>query len=268
MDKYIQLLKKLGFTQDQIDAAVKDDSDIAAIAKEYQDKQFELFKADPDHNNGLKDDAKKKGLAEAYTKAKKQLNVKFALGLQNKELDELDYDAVIEKAEEKVKKSGTEEVNTLNQTIFDLNKKLQEKEDVLVNKEKTLTENHAKELTAVHTDIAFRKQIASKKRIIPEDDALVYFNSRLEKEGITTKKDDKGNITFWKGDYQLKKEDNTGFETIESLDERFLGSFIEKSNGNGSDGNGQQQQQQQDKDLVLSPTLQKYMEAEKAASTN
>lgn len=268
MDKYIQLLKKLGFTQDQIDAAVKDDSDIAAIAKEYQDKQFELFKADPEHNNGLKDDAKKKGLAEAYTKAKKLLNVKFALGLQNKDLDELDYDAVIEKAEEKAKKSGTEEVTTLNQTIFDLNKKLQDKEDELVTKEKTLNEKHSKELNSVHTGIAFRKQIGTKKRIIPEEDALVYFNTRLEGEGITTKIDDKGNITFWKGDYQLKKEDNTGFETIESLDERFLGSFIEKSNGNGSDGNGQQQQQQQDKDLVLSPTLQKYMEAEKAASTN
>ena len=62
MDKYIQLLKKLGFTQDQIDAAVKDDSDIAAIVKEYQDKQFELFKADADHNNGIKEFLKSKNL--------------------------------------------------------------------------------------------------------------------------------------------------------------------------------------------------------------
>jgi len=266
MEKYIQLLKKLGFTQDQIDAAIKDDSNIDEIAKAHNEKQFELFKADPEHHNSLKDDAKKKGLAEAFTKVKKALNVKFSLGLQNKDLDELDYDALLEKAQEKTKTAGTEEVTTLNQTIFDLNKKYQELEDKSNADKKALEEKSESEKNAIYTDIDFNKQISSKKRIIPVEDAVVYFKTRLEKEGITTKRDATGKMTFWKGEYQLKKEDNTGFETIESLDERFLGSFIEKSNGTGG-GAGVGSQEQNEKDLVLSPTLAKYLEAE-TASTN
>jgi len=266
MEKYIQLLKKIGFTQEQIDAAIKDDSNIDEIAKAHNEKQFELFKADPEHHNSLKDESKKKGLAEAFTKVKKALNVKFSLGLQNKELDELDYDAVLEKAQEKTKTAGTEEVTALNQTIFDLNKKYQEVEDKSTADKKALEEKLESEKNAIYTDIDFNKQITSKKRIIPAEDAVVYFKTRLEKEGITTKRDAAGKMTFWKGEYQLKKEDNTGFETIESLDERFLGSFVEKSNGTGGGGGGGSQEQNE-KDLVLSPTLAKYLEAE-TASTN
>jgi hypothetical protein len=267
MEKYIQLLKKLGFTQEQIDAANKEDSNIDEIAKAHNDKQFELFKAEPEHHNSLKDEAKKKGLAEAFTKVKKALNVKFSLGLQNKDLEELDYDTVLEKAQEKSNNAGTEEVTALNQTIFDLNKKYQDLEDKYSTEKKALEDRLESEKNAIYTDIDFNKQIASKKRIIPEEDAVVYFKTRLEKEGITTKRDDKGNLTFWKGEYQLKNKDNTGFETIESLDERFLGSFVEKSNGSGGAGGSSQQQQEENKDLVLSSTLTKYLEAE-TASTN
>jgi hypothetical protein len=67
MEKYIELLKKLGFTQEQIDEAAKDDSDIAVLAKAFQDKQFELFKADAKYHDTLKTESKKQGLAEAYT---------------------------------------------------------------------------------------------------------------------------------------------------------------------------------------------------------
>lgn len=258
MDKYINFLTKLGFTKSQIEDIEKDETDIDSILKDFNSNKFELFKADADYNNSLKSESKKQGLAEAYTKAKKTLNNKFALALTNKELDEIDYDIVLERAQEKLKGAGNEEVSTLNNTIFDLNTKLQNKEAEIETERLKIKNEFDNKLNNIQADSIFRKQVLSKKRIIPEDEAITYLKTRLSIDGISTKVDDKGNISFLKDGYPLKKNDNTGFETLESIDEKYLGSFVEKSNGSGTPQT--QQTQGGNNELVLSPTLQKYLE--------
>ena len=258
MDKYINFLTKLGFTKSQIEDIEKDETDIDSILKDFNSNKFELFKADADYNNSLKSESKKQGLAEAYTKAKKTLNNKFALALTNKELDEIDYDIVLERAQEKLKGAGNEEVSTLNNTIFDLNTKLQNKEAEIETERLKIKNEFDNKLNNIQADSIFRKQVFSKKRIIPEDEAITYLKTRLSIDGISTKVDDKGNISFLKDGYPLKKNDNIGFETLESIDEKYLGSFVEKSNGSGTPQT--QQTQGGNNELVLSPTLQKYLE--------
>lgn len=262
MSKHLELLKKLGFAQAEIESLDKEDVNIDELSTSFRERQFELLKADAEYNNSIKDEAKKRGLAEAYTKAKKLLNTKFGLGLQNKDIDELDFEAISEKAQEKISSSGNEEVTKLTETIFELNKKLQAKEDEFATNERTLKETYENKINGIHTDINFRKLVSSKKRIIPEDEALIYLKSRLNADGVEVKLGEKGDLQFFKDGYPLKKADNTGFETLETLDERYLGSFTEKSNGSG--GNATSQSKVDGENKITNKTLQSYLDAEMA----
>jgi flagellar motor protein MotB len=262
MSKSKELLKLIGFSSDQIEALDKEDTDVAAIAGEFKTLQESLFRESPEIIDKLKQEEKKKGLAEAYTKAKKELNKTFSLGLDNKTIEEKEITELYGLVNEKIGAAGSEEVNKLNAQLFEISGKLQTKEEEFAHKEAEIRGQYEGKFANVLTNLALRKSLSGKTLIIPEDEAIELVRFRASRDGVAFKPNEKDEIELMQGEFKLKRPDNTGFETVETFTARILDPYVQKSNGSGgANGAGAAAAgAEAPKEIKLSETAKRYLE--------
>lgn len=266
LERALSLLKSSGFTSTELNSIDGEEFDVKTVSGSYKTRIKELHQNDGEHIDKITSDAKLKGLAEAYNKAKKAINATFGLGLNNKDLDEIDVTDLVTKAQGSKTATGNEEVDALTAKLFEANSKLKEFEEKYDTDIKKANAEKVFAINQIKAQNFLLSSLGTEKYIIPQDDAADMFHSKLAKDGLTLKVETDGAgkevVNIYKGDHKAQKADGTGYETLTTLRDKYLDPFKEKGNGSGGDGNPLRTTDPNPETKILNPTLQKQIEIE------
>lgn len=226
-EKALEILTRLGITAD----LSAEDVDIDAIVNETRTKIADLVKSDGDFLEPIKAQVKSETSIVAAKKAKKALNEKWGLGMSNKELDETDYDALLDMTYEKSKQSTTAEVNTLQEQIIALTNKAKEIEDAAESKVKEVEKQWAEKYLGGRRSEIAAKAIGELELIISKDKAARFAELDLKDKGYHIDFDADGNAVVMQGEYAALKPDKTGKLSVNEAYALVLDEFVKKSNG-------------------------------------
>lgn len=226
-EKALEILAKLGITAD----LSADDVDTDAIVAETRTKIADLVKSDGEFLEPIKAQVKSETSIVAAKKAKKALNEKWGLGMSNKELDETDYDALLDMTYEKSKQSTTAEVNTLQEQIIALTNKAKEIEDAAESKVKEVEKQWAEKYLGGRRSEVAAKEVGELELIISNDTAMRYAGLGMRDKGWHIDFNDDGTPKVMQGEYEALKPDKTGKLTVKEAYAILLDEFVKKSNG-------------------------------------
>lgn len=261
-EKITKVLSNIGFNQDEIASFDKEDVNVDDVVNPYKERIATIYRDDENYINPIKQDAKSKGLAEAFLKAKKAINTNYGLGLSNKDLDEIDIEDLTIKAKEMLTKpSGKEsdELNKLTQDLFSANKKIEETQTLKDSEILQLKETYENRINSILIQDKLLRDISKLELIVSFDEAQDFFMAKLSKLGITLKSEN-NTIVPYKGNGILKNEQGTNYELIDNLISKLLNPLIKKSGKSGEvrealtnpDGKG----------IYINPTLKAQLERE------
>jgi len=250
MEKVTTLLKKLGFTADQVAAITAENSDfdvtagVKAFNTAQHDHYVEIFKNDQD----LKKEIEKGLKGKLFGAFRNDIKKRFDLGLSNSELQEMEPHELLDIAA-KAKGTGgkgTGEIKALQDENVDLKNKVKELEEVKIPGIRSEVDQAISKVKSERQIRAIINQFSEKKELLPEVDAA--FNSVSFSIGskYDLKPTDKGVELYEKGsDYQKRAQGSIdGKEKLLELGDVIKTEcvnfgFIRKNNNTGEPG-GQQ----------------------------
>ena len=195
-------------------------------------KQRELFLSDATVIEPLKQNFTKEAQIVATKNAKKEANKTFDLGLTNKELDEIDYSALLDLGK---KKLGTntnvdEQVKKLQADLMSLaNEKVEIETKLTKQLEETINGYKSKESQKAFEN-ELLKGISGKTFIIPAEQVIQIIKMSIQSEGINPTITENG-LEFIKDGYAALKADKTGKADLKYFIKKYADGFEKKSNG-------------------------------------
>lgn len=228
--KIEQFIEKLG-------VELPEDKDVDTFFSEFQQQQTELFLKRGDILDPIKEGVKKEASIVTMRKAKKDINTAFGLGLTNSQLDELDYQDLVEKAKTAVSSNANAD-EIVKKYQADLMAKAQEVERVSQEWEQkynsAILEFKTKEAEKTFEN-ALLLELGKSEFIISNDYVKDIIRTKMKADNIDVVIED-GKMKLKQSGHELFKDDKTGLATLPYLIDKYVGEVKKKSNGSGTNG--------------------------------